>query len=234
MAELSYHYRKKRRLKKKWRWAVAIFLLCVLVIGGLIAYDIFKNRAGQQTGEANITQLTYDDQGPKMNINEPTYKMQLPGDWRETHRTNNKTENSVTWQATKPKEDNRFISVYVDTIPRNYAVNKLLPLEAVGSKLRRGEVSDNCAAYTAGGAIDADAASKSKVTLAKWEEVSFLCDLPRVFDNVVGTSSKEGVNIVGVTGEKKGKHNYFFVYTDHNIRPNYDILLDIVESFEAL
>lgn len=233
MSEQSYHYRKKRRLKKKWRWAIVVFVVLLLAIGGFIASDIYRNRSQTATGEAKVTQLTYDNKGPKLTINEPTFTLQVPGDWKEVSRMQTTEQNNITWQATKAKEDNRFMTVYIDKIPRSLAINKLLPLEAVGNKLRHGSISDNCVAYTEGGELNANSALHAKDTPAKWEEVTFMCDLPKFADNVVGTSSREGINYVSVTGKEKGKHSYFFTYTDHNIRPDYSIFIDIVSSFEA-
>ena len=57
--------------------------------------------------------------------------------------------------------------------------------------------------------------------------------LSKGFDKFIGTSSKEGINIVTVVGPKAGKHSYFFIYTDHNAHPNYEIFIDIVASFKA-
>ena len=233
MAEQSYHYRKKRKLKKKWRFAVAIFVVLVVLIAGVIGWDIYKNRSQPQTGAAKITELTYDNKGPKLTVNEPTFTLQLPGDWKEVGRMTTSEQHNITWQSTKAKEDNRFMTLYIDKIPHTLAVNKLLPLEAVGNKLRHGEISDNCAAYTEGGELDANSAAKAKDTPAKWEEVTFMCDLPKVFDNVVGTSSREGINTVSVVGKEAGKHSYFFTYTDHNVRPDYTFFTDIIESFAA-
>ena len=227
-----YHFRKKRKIKKKWRWAILAFVVIVGVVGGLIGYDIYRGRSQTQTGTAQISQLTFAS-GPKITIDEPSFSLQLPADWHETGRINNEYQYGVSWQATKPKEDNRFMTLYIDRIPRTLAVNKLLPVEAIGTALRHGSLSDNCAAYTEGGSFDAKKAITAKDTPAKWEEITFLCDLPKVFDNVVGTSSKEGINIVTVTGPKAGKHSYFFVYTDHNIRPDYQIFNEIIESFKA-
>ena len=232
MAELSYNYRKKRTFRKKWRVAFAVFVLLLLAIGGGIAYDIYRGQSKPQTGAANISQLTFD-KTPKLKITEPTFTLQLPADWKEVNRMQTREQHNITWQATKAKEDNRFMTVYIDILPRSMAVNKLLPLETVGDKLRHGGVSDNCAAYTEGGTLDAQSAAKAKETPAKWEEVTFICDLPRVFDNVVGTSSKEGINLITVTGKEAGKHTYFFTYTDHNVRPDYTIFTDIIESFQA-
>ena len=232
MSDPNYHYRKKRRIKRKWRWAVLAFVVLLILAGLLIGLDIYRGRSQQQSGAPKISQLVVDG-GPKIKIDEPSFSLQLPADWKEIGRVNSRTEYGITWQATKPKEDNRYMTIYLDKIPRTLAFNRLLPIEAVGSGLRHGSVSDNCAAYTEGGAIDANSALKAKDTLAKWEEVTFWCDLPKVFDNVVGTSSLEGINIVEVTGEKAGKHSYFFIYTDHNIHPNYDIFTDTIKSFKA-
>lgn len=228
----SYHHRKIHKHKRRWRWAVLAFVILVSLAGGLIAYDLYRGRSQQQTGKPKISELVVNG-GPKITIDEPSFVMQLPADWREVGRVNSQTEYGITWQATKPKEDNRFITVYVDKIPRAKAYNRLLPVEAVGTSLRHGTISDNCAAYTEGGAIDANAALKAKETLAKWEEVAFMCDLPKVFDNVIGTSSKEGINLVTVSGPQGGTHKYFFIYTDHNIHPNYDIFIDSIKSFKA-
>jgi hypothetical protein len=232
MVESSYKYGKKRREKKRWRWAILVFVLLLLIIAGLIGYDVYKGRSTQQTGAPKISQLVVDG-GPKIKIDEPTFSLVLPGDWKEMGRVNNEVERSITWQATMAKEDNRFMTIYIDKIPRTKSFNRLLPLEAVGASLRHGSVSDNCAAFTEGGSFDASVAAKARDTQAKWEEVTFICDLPKVFDDVVGTSSLEGINIVGITGEKSGKHNYFFTYTDHNTRANYEIFSTIIESFKA-
>lgn len=233
MTDASYHYRKKRREKKRWRWAILAFILLILLVGGLIGYDVYKGQSKPQTGITKTSQLVVD-KGPKIKITEPTFSLQLPADWKEVARVKNTAENSITWQATKAKQDNRFMTIFVDTIPRTRAFNRLLPVEAVGSALRHGRVSDNCAAYTEGGSIDANSALHAKDTLAKWEEVTFLCDLPKVFDHVVGTSSLEGINLVTVTGKESGKHSYFFTYTDHNTLENYEIFTETIESFSAL
>ena len=231
--DAHYHYRKKPKVKKGWRRVILLFILLLLIVGGIIGYDIYRGRSRTQTGQVKTTQLTFGNNGPKKSIDEPTFTLQLPADWKETARVNNELEHSITWQATKPKEDNRFITIYVDKIPKTKSFNRLLPLEAVGNGLRHGTVSDNCAAYTAKGSFDAKQAITAKDTPAKWEEVTFLCDLPKVFDNVVGTSSLEGINTLHVTGQMAGTHDYFFLYTDHNVRPNYEIFTQLLESFKA-
>lgn len=229
----SYHHRKKLRHRRRWHRALLGFIVLILIVGGLIGFDLYRGRSQQQTGTAKISELVVNEGGPKITIDEPSFLLQLPGDWKETGRVNSEYEYGITWQSTKPKFDNRFMTVYVDKIPLSKSFNRLLPIEAVGSSLRHGTVSDNCAAYTEGGSIDANSALAAKDTPAKWEEVTFLCDLPKVFDNVVGTSSKEGVNTVTVSGPQEGKHRYFFIYTDHNIHPDYEIFTTIVKSFKA-
>ena len=233
MESPSYHYRKKRKIKKRWRWAILAFVVLVAIGAGLFGYDIYKHRSQPQTGATKTSQLSYDRKGPKLTIDEPTFSLQLPGDWRETARINSEYQYGITWHATKHKEDNRFMTLYVDKIPRSLAVNRLLPVEAVGQAIRHGSVSENCAAYTEGGSFDPNKALRAKDTAAKWQDVTFLCDLPKVFDSVIGTSSKEGINIVSVTGPKQGKHSYFFVYTDHNVNQNDEILTEIVSTLKA-
>lgn len=232
MAEQSYHHRRRRKRRAGWLWFWISLIVLILLFVGVFAWDVYRSQSQQQTGEVILSEFEIIET-PKRIVDELTYTMKLPSDWEEVGRFDATNQKGVRWQSTKAKFDNRYLTVYVDVIPLSKPVNKLLPIESIGSKLRHGEISDNCAKYTPGGLVDANSALKSKPIIAKWEEVEFLCDLPKVFDNVVGTSSKDGINRVSVKGQNKGLHTYFFEYTDHNIHPDYEIFIDIIESFEA-
>ena len=166
---------------------------------------------------------------PTITINQPLYSMQLPSDWKQI-----KTDaHSVTWQATLKNMDNRTLQVFTDVIPTTFPVNRELPVTVQGSQLLYGELSDNCANFTPGGTLDVGQAEKMKPAPSVWQGVNFICNLPQVVDNQIGTGSTAGINTLTVTGLSQGTHSYFFLYIDRNIQPDYTIIYNALQSFQA-
>lgn len=134
------------------------------------------------------------------------------------------------WHGTRAEDSARRIDVYVDSIPKDMAVNKLLPLHGSGDQvIITGNVSDNCVNFT-------DASKADKLTakvLAKWSGVSFYCDTGNYARNVIGTGAPGSINRVAATGKIAGQHAFFFVYTDHSAEPDYSIFTDMLNSFRV-
>lgn len=233
-ADPSYHYRKKklRRRRRFIRILLASFVV-LLILGGIIIYDLIKNQSREIEGENLTISQTFGEDDATQLINEPTYTMKLPADWKETARINDTYRSGATWTATKDKESDRFITVFVDKIPQNYPLNRVIPVGSASGVLTLGNVSDRCQSFTRGGTFDEAKAVKTRPTLSKWEDVEFICNMPRPSENEIGTSSEQGINTVTVNGDQQGKHKYFFVYTDHNTQPNNQIFVDILNSFRA-
>lgn len=227
-----YGHRPGRRRRTRVLIVMVVSLLIIGGVGSFIAYDLKKSENKPVEGQGRTVAQALDENINVKNIEEPAFSMELPGDWKETGRRKDATEQSITWQATKKGEDNRTLKLYIDTIPTSRAINRLLPVTAQGNTLSVGNVSDNCATFTKGGTLDAGRAEKLPDTPAKWEKVDFICSLSRVTDNEIGTGSTEGINTVTVKGAK-GEHKYFFVYTDRNIQANNMIFYNAVSSFTA-
>lgn len=197
---------------------------------GFVIWDMNKN---QQTGEiegiARNVQQQEDVKAAvsKTNVSEPYFSMSLPNGWKETERVSNNRERSITWQSKIKKEDNRWLKLYVDLIPPDVAINRLLPLDVAGASVNYRQLSDNCKNFTTANK-DTKVPQKSK-----WQNVEFICDLPRFVQNKVGTGTAGALNSTTITGADKGKHKYFFVYTDHNIHPDYQLFYDMLKSFKA-
>lgn len=229
----QYDHKPGRRRRK---YALAVIGVSLLALGGLASYvvaDIRKSQHTEVSGKAQTILQADNDSINRLRVNEPLFAMELPGDWKELERRNDQVENSITWQSTKPSQEGRSLKLYIDIIPANMAVNRLVPVLAQGNMIVPGDISDNCATFTQGGTLNVHEAAKLKAAPAKWNKVDFICDLPRVNDNRVGTGSTEGNNSVTVTGPTKGAHKYFFLYTDHNIQSNYQILINAIRGFTA-
>lgn len=231
----TYRYGHKS-VKRRHIFGITLGL-CLILAGlaaGIIALDLKNNStSGEVEGTSRIVGQVVGDEGQKINVDEPTFTMQLPKEWKETGRKNTSVEQSVTWELVKKGASARILTVYVDTIPATKSVNRLLPLSVQGNGLTYGDISDNCATFTGGGTLNVQEAQKLRDAPAKWQGVDFICNLPNVVDNQVGASAPGGINQVILTGPTKGEHRYFFLYIDRHIQPDYTILQDIITSFKA-
>lgn len=234
--EAKYRYGHKPGRRRRTR-VLIVFAIALLVFGvaaAVVYVDLRKNQdSGSVEGTERTVAQTLDESANTVTLDHPFFTMDFPSDWKEISKTSSERENSVTWQATKHREDNRYIKIYVDTIPKDYPVNRIVPLTARGNSFSVGDISANCSTFTKGGLQAAGQAQFLQPEQAKWQGVDFICDLPQVTDNEVGTSSTEGINTVSATGPNKGKHTYFFVYVDHNIQRNDSILYNALRSFKA-
>lgn len=232
-ARYRYGHRPGRRRRTRVLIVLAVSLVILGIGGGIIGYDLYKNRNKPVSGAGRTVAQALDENVNKLSIDEPTFTMELPGDWKELERHSSNLTHSITWRSTQKNGDNRLLQLHIDIIPATKSVNRLLPVAAVGNGLTtNGDVSENCASFTKGGSFNTSEAQKQVDTPAKYQTIDFICDLPRVTDNEVGTGSKDGINMVKVKGAK-GEHKYFFVYTDHNIQPDYTILTNAIRSFKA-
>ncbi len=170
-------------------------------------------------------------------INEPTFSMSLPGTWKETERNNDSRYRTIKWDYQAKGGIGRWIRLYIDTIPSDYPIVYVVPVSSDGEKIIAEPASDHCSQFTAGAAkpteTNSPPAGASDKMPTSWQGVKFICDGAHPLYQRVGTSSKEAVNSVTVTGPTTGKHKYFFVYDDAYYNPDYSLFLTILDSFRA-
>jgi hypothetical protein len=231
-------YRDGKPIRKHTLKPIIVITIVVVVLLCFI-YLIFVKDTGSNTkltnGDALLTKVNNKGQ-ISVTVNEPYFTMELPGTWNESSRDSDPNYQSIQWNTTDSKSGNRWVRIYIDSIPSDFAVNYLLPVTANNNKLEPGQISDNCVTFTRG----ANQSNKDVSTPigkeslpALWQKVSFRCDNTHTTHQVVGTGSTEGRNAVTVTGQKHGTHKYFIIFRDDNIRPDYTILTSIIESFQA-
>lgn len=228
-----YGHKSGKRRPRKALVILACSVMLVSLIGGLIYFDLRKQVSSEVQGESRVVSQVLSGNANQITIDEPFFTMELPADWKETGRNTNNLYTSISWQAGIKGKDNRFLTLYIDRIPLDYPLNRLLPVRAQGNELSFGDLSDNCSNFTAGGTFDANKAAGLPPTKSKWQRVDFMCNLPRFIDNEIGTGTPEAMNSVTVTGPVQGTHKYFFVYTDRNFQPDYNIFYDVIRSFRG-
>jgi hypothetical protein len=228
MYRLGQTYRRGRKVGK--------YLFAALLLGVIGSYVYFKHDAKNNTQitVASTNQITKEIKSADATflVSEPLFRLTLPIGWKETGRVN-KPYNYIEWRDTNESTTARSMRLYTDLIPTNLAVNRELPVKAEADRLIPGEASNNCSSFVGLNSPTPAGASNAKATEARWKDIPFLCDLPNYTREVTGTGSTGGINTVSVVGPKNGKHNYFFLYTDHTGQPEFDVLIKIVSSFVA-
>lgn len=209
-------------------WVGVLGLLVLLGVGlYLFARQYLKSETTIKQSDAVVTKVTVN--APPLRLfDQADFTMQLPTDWTLATQTS-KPYNLLRWQGGGKSKVGRFMEVYQDTIPANFAVNRVMPVEASGNTVAvLGEVSDNCADFTNTGG----APQTSRGTAAKWHGVDFLCDLGNYERNVVGTSSVGAINSLTMRSASGTTHKYFFTYTDNNINPDFSTFYNALGSFK--
>ena len=228
-----YGHRVEKRRPRKALLVLACSIVILGILGGMVYLDIRKHVSPTVEGESRVVSQVLSDNAQQIVVDEPFFTLELPGDWKETGRNTNNLYTSISWQATTKGKENRYLTLYIDRIPTDLPVNRLVALKAQGSGLNFSDVSDNCANFTVGGTFDTSVAARSRPAPTKWNKVDFMCNLPRVIDNEIGTGSEGSRNSVTVTGPSGATHKYFFLYTDRNFQPDYNIFYDVLRSFKA-
>jgi len=159
------------------------------------------------------------------------FKITLPSTWVFLGRQNPFSNQLYYEYQNKQKDyDNRWLRVYVDIFPGDYAITRLLPLTVSNNHLVLGDLSDDCNTFT-GAPLANNSQGLSGSWAAKWRNINFTCDLSR--QQTVGTASLEEGYGVTIKSKNNAAHKYFFVYIDHNIHPDYTLLSNVVKSFET-
>jgi hypothetical protein len=224
-----YHLGRRERHNQKIQ--ILIVLLCVIILVGTLIFILYK--ALQPTtylgeGPTTTTHVSIPKAKTKT-IKASIFEMQLPTDWQqvETHEP----FSPLTWHGTTKDDNARQLQIYVDNLPTNQGINRMLPVRSDGADIvATDSISDNCVNFT-----DKNTTNVSTgLAPARWSGVGFWCDMANYERNLVGTSSPDSINSVSVTGPTKGVHKFFFVYTDHSSQADYTPFTDMLTSFRVL
>ncbi len=230
------HGRAVRRIN--YLAGITITASVLALSGGIYFFFISKSKTSNAT--SNQTPLVTKHEataGVSLTVSEPLFSMQLPGQWKESARDNDPSFHSIQWNYTGGKSSDKWVRIYMDTIPTTMAFNYLLPVvPSEGGGLSPGQISDNCVNFTQGANPanrDASTPIASESLTARWQQVTFPCDNTHTSHQVVGTGSTEGGNVVTVTGPTRGSHKYFFMFKDDNYHPDYSLFSSVLSSFKA-
>jgi hypothetical protein len=231
-------YRLGRRSKKKakkqlWFVILALLLIPVIAIGYFIVRVAKDSDVKASTPQAITREYAVEEVDDRKVFDQTEFVVKLPNDWAlKDHVT--EPYNLYSWQATKKNADNRWLEIYVDRYPKDKAFNRLLPVSIDNNKIIvTGSVSENCTAFTGPQGANQAPASGVETLPAKWQGVDFLCDMANYTRNSVGVGTTGSQTAIKLSGAKTGMHTFFFVYIDHNINPDYQLLENTLASLEV-
>lgn len=237
MYRLGRPARTKRPKKFYLFEIVAIF---VIVAGVLFSFFWFVIRQEKPAAlRNNDTPLTSRIEAADSftEINEPTFSMRLPGNWKEMERNQDPGYKTIKWDYQAKGGIGRWIKIYIDKVPADYPVVYVVPVSSDGEKITSNGASDHCSQFTPGAMkpneTNKPAPNAQEKMPSSWQDVRFLCDGAHPLYQRLGTSSKEAINSVSVTGPTQGTHKYFFVYDDAFYNPDFNLFSSILDSFKA-
>ncbi len=223
-------YRANRRYRKHATFLrfVLVVLPLLLIIALFVWWFFLKSDESSSTNFEKIGTRRIESTPTKV-FTTPFYKVTLPATWKDNGRKNPfSDEVYYEYQNTQKNYENQWLRIYVDTFRRDLPINRILPVTVSNNQIIPGAISDDCTSFT-----DAPKNSQNAANwAAKWQGVSFVCDIASA-ENTTGTVSPDEGYSLTLTGSK-GSHEYFFAYTDFNIRPNFQLLSDALKSFEPL
>ena len=228
------HGKSARRISN--RPLIMIFAATLLILAAL--YFVFigsSNTTVKNDNKPLISNVKASKNST--DIDEQIFKLSLPGTWKLTARNWDARYTAWQWSLDDKHFAGRWFEVFLDTIPTDKAYNYLLPVTSAGSTLQLGSISDNCVNFTPGASPTTDRPTYTPLSKAslpsKWQQVNFICDNTSVSHQLVGTSTKESINSVTLTGPTKGSHKFFFLYNDNNFTPDFSVITTILSSFQV-
>lgn len=227
MARYLINRSEKSRRRRVIFWGtLSLIILAIIIFGALWFIHHLKPQTQIKQAKAVTSTINYSPKTKQ--YSEPDFTIALPNSWHVVDRPPGPYQ-TYTWQSSDVGSNGQVITVFEDTIPPDYAVNRVLIVSGQVDHLTLdGVASDNCANYTTSNAVVQ--VGKPGV-MAKWQGVSFICDNANTQRDIIGTSSTDGLDFVLLRNQSTGKtHKFLFSYTDYSINPDYNVFYDTLNS----
>jgi hypothetical protein len=220
-----------KKIKRKLWLGIVLVLVMLFGAGGFFTVQLLHESEPSITTPKAITrEYAPEAINDSKAFDQQLFTVSLPNDWLLKEHTT-EPYNLYSFQATKKNADNRFLEIYVDKLPPDRPYNRLMPVSVDNNKIIvTGSVSDNCTTFTGPQGANQAAAPKVDSLPAKWQGVDFKCDMANYSRNVVGVGAAAAGSKLPLLGATSGKHTFYFIYIDHNVNPDYQILEEALSS----
>ena len=223
---VDYHYDDNvpKSVARRSRLRLALISLSVLIvlIIGFVVYDSLRSKP-------NVAQVapatsTLGSQTERQVFNEPEFRFTADTTWEKLPPVDD-SYNAYRYQSSSDGLARRQLTIYVNNLPKKYAVPYVLPVEVNGNKITPLATSPKCSE------IQPVKSNRNDVELS-WAGVEFLCDPDGTAPEVATSHNKMGYNL-RITGESGATNTYFFVFRDSQSSPNLQTFGELLRTFEA-
>ena len=216
--------------RRKRRAILGVSLITSALIFGVTAMWLqsqIEPRTTLTQATATTKRVEYTPQTKRYDLD--GFSIAVPAEWRLVPRPAGPYQ-TYTWQHSEQGTNGVQLQIYKDTIPVNFALNRVINVEAAPSGLRvSSALSDNCSTFTK----NISPVPNRVGAPARWQGVDFLCDQANPERDVIGTSSKDSINTVQLRNPTTGQTNkFFFTYTNYDISPDYSAFITALNSFK--
>lgn len=230
------HGKPVYRLTRRPLFVISAFVILAIILG--YYFIILPNTKGgiSNNDKARVTTIKSGNSNDTQ-VEEELFSFTLPGPWKLSAKNWDARYYSYQWVSEDKKLAGRLFRVYVDTIPKDQAVNYLLPVKITDGTMALGDISGNCVNFTQNAVPEdkrpANIPLNQGALPSRWQLVDFLCDNANITHQVVGASSSAAINTVSLKGPTKGTHNFFFLYRDNNLNADLATMSTILASFKV-
>ena len=224
-----------KKNKPKISNKAAAFLLLILAISLVIGawYIFLKNNKSTTATFVKSSDTQFVPKDAKKTIKTEYFAISVPSTFENNGKKNPlATQVYYELQDKKKNDDARYLRIFVDVFPKDYAVDEVMMVYNDGKRLTPGQLSGDCSDFTGAPKYN-PANDANKVWNTSWQGMPFVCDIGNVFVQTAAIS-KDGGYGQAMEGSSGQKHTFFFVYVDQNNRPNPQIFADAINSFQPL
>lgn len=226
---MSYRYRftlPKHIILRKYKSIIAVLaLLLFIVIAIYLAFVWYiSNENSQYQPQTEIRSASYT---PLQKFQTQHFSFEADNSWSFIEKES--SANIFVYRSEKNNIVSRDFTVYVNTLPQNLLVTRVLPLEPDGNKFSVSEVSEHCKEYLK----DRISPGNNNPIVARIESVQIKCQVDGT-STTVGTGQVNGNYQVELKAGNGSTNKYFIVYNDLEFTPRLNTFINIVRSFRAI
>lgn len=225
---MPYKYRfyiPKSAAIKRHKRLISFLIFLLLII--LVAYGIFiwyvsrgYNEPQPQSG------LVSKDFNPLQTFETDYFSFNADKSWSFIEKESSK--DVFVYRSSKNNIVSRDLTVYVNTLPQNLLLTRVLPVEQDGAQFIVGDVSSHCRDYLKDRIIP----SNNNPIEGVVEAVSIKCQIDGT-STTVGTGKKNAGYQTELTSESGKNNSYFLLYHDLEFTPRLTSFTNIANSFKA-
>lgn len=225
---MSYKYRSgvpNPGPPKKYKFFL-IFLSLAFMLA-LVMYLIFMWYVSKdQNGISQPrTEFKTDSYRPLQTFETDYFSFEADKSWSFIEKES--TDSLFVYRSSAKDIVRRDLRVYVNSLPNNPLLTRVLPLDEAGDRFEAGQVSEHCKDYLK----DRIKPGNNNPIQATIESVDIRCQVDGT-SNTVGTGKKGGSYQVTLsTGGRPNK--YYLLYNDLEYEPKFNNFVNIVQSFRA-